>query len=70
MEKMLKIEVDGLTGEVTEREMTSDELAQFESDRAAFTAEQAKQQSKVVARESALAKLAALGLTEEEIAAL
>jgi hypothetical protein len=70
MEKLIKLEVNAKTGEVVEREMTAEEVAQFRIDEASFKAEQAEQEAKVVARQSALAKLAALGLTEEEIAAL
>jgi hypothetical protein len=55
-------------------ELTGEELAAFNADRAAIRAEaaerQAKTDAKAAARESALAKLADLGLTAEEIAAL
>ena len=51
-------------------EATGEVLEQILKDRAeSELAEQAKE-AKLAARESALAKLAALGLTEEEIAAL
>ena len=51
-------------------EATGEVLEQILKDRAeSKLAEQAKE-AKLAARESALAKLAALGLTEEEIAAL
>ena len=52
------------------REMNAEELAQFELDQAAQATLQAEQDAKIAARQSALAKLAALGLTEEEIGAL
>jgi DNA-binding NarL/FixJ family response regulator len=52
------------------REATEAELAQFEIDREAEELRVQEQEAKATARESALAKLAALGLTEEEIAAL
>jgi hypothetical protein len=61
---------DGETNKTTQREMTDDELSE------ALTLEQKQkdlfleQESKIQARQSALSKLAALGLTEEEIAAL
>jgi hypothetical protein len=68
------IEIDCSTGISTERDMTQTELdaqtamqAQFEADRAAAEAEAA---AKAAAKASAEAKLAALGLTAEEIAAL
>ena len=52
------------------RELTADELAEIESSKLEIETIQAQAQAKVEARTSALAKLAALGLTEEEIAAL
>jgi hypothetical protein len=62
--------LDAATGQVIERNLTEDEMAE----QAAMKAESARMQSeieaKALARTSALAKLAALGLTEEEIAAL
>jgi hypothetical protein len=55
-------------------ELTGDELAAFKADRAAIqaeiTAQKAEADAKAAARASALAKLADLGLTAEEIAAL
>jgi DNA-binding NarL/FixJ family response regulator len=62
--------VNALNGEVTERELTSDEKAELEKSRLSYEASQAEAQAKATARQSALAKLAALGLTEAEIAAL
>ena len=57
-----------------QREATPDEALQIKKDIAEIEArEQARkeeQEAKQLARTSALAKLAALGLTEEEIAAL
>jgi len=52
------------------REMTSEELSALTKLRAEAKANLEADKAKVVARNSALAKLAALGLTEEEIAAL
>jgi hypothetical protein len=52
------------------REMTDEEYEAYLADQAAFEAYQSEQEAKVAARESALAKLAKLGLTEEEIRAL
>ena len=52
------------------REATEKEIEQFAIDRIAQETLQAEQDAKIAARQSALAKLAALGLTEEEIAAL
>jgi hypothetical protein len=58
---------DAITGEVTERAMTSVEIAEKE---AIAQADQERIAQREAARQSALAKLAALGLTEEEIASL
>jgi hypothetical protein len=52
------------------REMTEDEKKSYLKDIAAIEAKEAESKAKVEARESALAKLAKLGLTEEEIASL
>jgi DNA-binding NarL/FixJ family response regulator len=61
---------DGLTGEIIIRELTAEEsLALSESIQEAKN-ELTTQAAKIASRESALAKLAALGLTEEEIGAL
>jgi hypothetical protein len=66
-EKLTMIEIDAITGIETVRELTDKELLersqQTELAQVSLDARQA-------ARESALAKLAALGLTEAEIAAL
>jgi hypothetical protein len=55
-------------------ELTGDELATFEADRQTLVAQanarQAEADAKAAARASALAKLADLGLTAEEIASL
>lgn len=69
-----KVIVDCSTGEETILPLTAEEIAdlealrvQAEADRAAAEAEA---QAKAAAKAAALAKLAALGLTEEEAAAL
>ena len=62
--------VNATTGEVIEREMNAEELAQHQADLAAQEDKQAEQAAKEAARKSALDKLAALGLTEAEIAAI
>jgi hypothetical protein len=59
------IQIDDLV-----REMTDEEYEAYLADQASQEALQAEQDAKVAARQSALAKLAALGLTEEEIGAL
>jgi hypothetical protein len=70
----MKVVVDCATGESTTVPLTEDELAQREIDRVAYEAEQAQREADEQAQEalkaSANAKLLALGLTEEEIAAL
>jgi hypothetical protein len=68
------IEVNCATGEVTERPLTAAELAQREADQAAYEARKAEEDAEkaavAAAKESATSKLAALGLSADEIAAL
>jgi hypothetical protein len=56
------------------RKATAEEIAQIEKDRAEYEAQQrlieAEQTKKDADRESAMAKLKKLGLTDDEIAAL
>jgi hypothetical protein len=59
------IQIDDLV-----REMTTEEHTLYKAQQIANAAAQAEADAKVAARESALAKFAKLGLTEEEIAAL
>ena len=69
-----KIIVDCSTGVTTEVELTDEEVAQREADAAAYAAQEAEQKeaaaAKAAAKASGEAKLAALGLTAEEISAL
>ena len=69
-----KLIVDCSTGVTTEVELTDAEVAQREADAAAYAAEEAAKEAaaaaKATAKASGGAKLAALGLTAEEIAAL
>ena len=69
-----KIIVDCSTGITTEVELTAEEVAQREVDAAAYAIEQAEREAaeaaKADAKASAQAKLAALGLTEEEVASI
>lgn len=69
-----KIVVNCETGVAEEIALTAEEIAQLEADRATAEAERLERElqeaAKLAARESALAKLAALGLTDEEIQAL
>ena len=68
------IEVDCSTGVSTERPMTADEIANMEAMRAEAEARRAEEEAaaaaKAAAKASATAKLSALGLTADEIAAL
>jgi hypothetical protein len=64
------LEVDATTGEEVIRPLTPEELAEREVMAAEYAAREAEAQAKADARQSALAKLAAIGLTQEEIEAL
>lgn len=67
----MKISItDGLTGETIERPMNADELAQWELDKAESEAKKQAEADKVVAKAAAEAKLAALGLTTDDLKAL
>ena len=74
MSTPIAIEVNCADGTVTERPLTPEEIAQREADAAAAAAAEAEriaaEEAKAAAKASAIAKLAALGLTEEEAAAL
>jgi hypothetical protein len=69
-----KVIVDCATGESTIVPLTAEELAQRETDRLAWEAQEAErlaaEAAKDAAKASAQAKLEALGLTAEEIAVL
>lgn len=69
-----RIEIDCSTGIESIIELTDAEVAQMQADAAAAAArkaeEEAEAQAKAAAKASARSKLAALGLTEDEIAAL
>lgn len=74
MSRPTRIEKNCTTGEELIIELTDAEIAQMEADAAAFAARQAEEEAAKVAADaakaSAQAKLAALGLTADEIAAL
>lgn len=74
MTKPTKIVVDCQTNETLEIELTDEEIEQLEKDReeaeARRVAQEAEAQAKAEAKASALAKLAELGLTEEEAKAI
>jgi hypothetical protein len=69
-----KLVVDCSTGVTTEVELTAEEIAQREADAAAWAEAEAEREAqaaaKAEAKASAVTKLAALGLTEGEVAAL
>ena len=62
--------INSQTGEIIERDATSEELAQTQIDQAEAKAQSDQVEAKATARASALSKLAALGLTPDEIASL
>lgn len=68
------IEVNATTGEQTERDMTAEEIANWESVKAEslafYETQTAELEAKAAAKIAAEAKLASLGLTPEEIAAI
>jgi DNA-binding NarL/FixJ family response regulator len=59
-----------ITGEETYRDYTAAEVAEVEAAQAEAAARTAETEAKATARASALAKLSALGLSADEIAAL
>jgi hypothetical protein len=73
-EILTKVTVNCSTGEQTIEPLTADEIAQLETDRTQAEADrvaaEAEATAKAEAKASALAKLAALGLTEEEAKAI
>jgi len=73
-EILTKVVVDCATGESTIVPLSEQEIAQRDLDRLAFeeaeAARLAAEEEKAALKESANAKLLALGLTEEEIAAI
>lgn len=58
------------TNEITDREMNADEYASYLAQAEAMAKQTTEAEAKATARASALAKLAALGLSADEIAAL
>jgi hypothetical protein len=73
-EVITKLVVDCSTGIATEVPLTAEELAQRETDRLAYEAQKAArlaaEEAKEALKASANAKLTALGLTADEIAAI
>ena len=69
-DKLTLLHFDAATGIETIRDLTEDEISDLETAKSLGDQRREQEESKVAARQSALGKLAALGLTEEEIAAL
>lgn len=73
-ETLTKIVVDCSTGEQTIVPLTAEEIAQREADALAYAEQKAIEDAattaKAAAKASAIAKLAALGLSDTEIAAI
>ncbi len=73
-ETLTKVIVDCSTGEQTIEPLTADEIKHLQADQAKAEADraaaEAEAQAKAEAKASAIAKLVALGLTEEEAAAI
>ena len=73
-ETLIAVEVDALTGVVTERPLTVEEIAEREAMAAQAEAERQAREAEQIAKEeakiSALAKLQSLGLSEEEAKAI
>ena len=61
---------DSITKETIERKANADEIAQIESLQAKVVANKAEAEAKAAAKQAAQAKLAALGLTVEDLQAL
>ena len=74
MDKPTRLEVNCTTGEQTVIELTDEEIAQREIDAANAEAERLAREAEATAlaliKASALAKLTAIGLTEEEAKAI
>jgi len=63
-------ESDGITGITIERDPTDEEIAQMKIDSAARIVGLQKAEAQILAKQSAIAKLTALGLTEDEAKAI
>lgn len=67
---MKTFETNATTGKTIERDLTKEELAQIVIDTKADVIIKAELAAKATAKASGLAKLAALGLTDDEIKSL
>ena len=70
MTKPLISILDAQTGEEVTREMNAAEFAQYKIDQSAFEIQQAEKETKAQAKATAEGKLAALGLTTDDLRAL
>lgn len=70
MTKPLTVIHNVTTGEIIEREMTADEIAQAQVDKEQFQARKQEEAEIEAKRAATLAKLAALGLDEDDLKAL
>lgn len=74
MSEVVRVIVNAQTGEVNTEPLTAEEVAAIEAAESARLIAQAERDAaeaaKIAAKASARAKLAALGLTEEEISAM
>ena len=67
---VMKTIINCETGEVTERELNADEIKQQAVDEKEYAKVQKIEAEKLAAKQSAQAKLAALGLTDDEVASI
>lgn len=67
---VMKTIINCETGEVTERELNANEIKQQAADEKEYAKAQKVETDKAQAKTSAQAKLAALGLTEDEVRAI
>lgn len=70
MDAITEIDYNGPAPVVTERPLTTDEIAQREADAVAEVARQQAETDRIAAREAAIAKWTALGFTLDDLAAL
>jgi DNA-binding NarL/FixJ family response regulator len=69
-EQLMKQVINAVTGESSVIPFTDDEMIAHKKMQDEYVQQKAEADAKVAARESALAKLAKLGLTADEVAAL
>jgi hypothetical protein len=67
---IMKTIINCETGEILERELNAEEIKQQAADEKEYAKAQKVEADKLAAKQSAETKLAALGLTEEEVASI